>query len=714
MTDVQISIVIGYKDWGVDRLVGAVRSLKAGLQGIESEIIVSDYGSAGGGSDRSAIEAEGAVYLYTSTDGVWSRSRALNAGLRIARGDILVTTDADMVFTPQNFHVLLEGFAASRSRYFVQQCHDLPEGINHADIENHRYSWDQLVRRSTLRPRWGMGGMIAVPREAYLASRGLDERMQIYGGEDIDFARRMRRLGLALTWLDHPDALMFHVWHPSSRAAADGTEEGRRAIGLNRDIQLKDRTAARNLRRWEFQPDDRPPLVSVVISTFNRAEYLGDAVRSILAQTFRDFELIVVDDGSTDNTPTVLNDIDDPRLRVLRQQNRGLAAARNRATREARGRYIAVMDDDDIALPDRLESELNAITDGANGAFGGWIDYDHATGQRQFWTGKKLSEESLLFNQATFLHPTLMVERRLMLAVPYEETLRSGSDYNMALRMLRSGARFNHCGAYVLMRRTHDGQITAMDSDIQKSSGAITAFLGRANMDFTDVKRAREERQVKDKAAIQAQKVAEPRVLEYLPDGVVARRALVIMDGGAPRRVAEILAGHQDITLRAWRNWDGGSTSAGQIVEDLALSELLDLRAVEGVEVAVESTVLQPSAEMTIAPYLGLDTDLANSSHAHLETAAKQFRLRFPDLAGIAALESSERAVLERRHESDAAPQGGSMGFSVEGADDQRNVLLEAVEGTSADLVQYGVELTREVRGTGITVRTYSMEDFQR
>src|SRR5699024_9765072 len=133
----------------------------------------------------------------------------------IAGGEVLVTTDADMVFSPKTFEIVLQHMSRDPLQYVVMQCNDLPEGIDHDDIESGKFSWDELYRLSTLRPRWGMGGMIAVPREAYFDSRGLDERMAIYGGEDIDFARRMRRLGLKLHWLNDSEAQMYHVWHPS-------------------------------------------------------------------------------------------------------------------------------------------------------------------------------------------------------------------------------------------------------------------------------------------------------------------------------------------------------------------------------------------------------------------------------------------------------------------------------------------------------------------
>ncbi len=99
------------------------------------------------------------------------------------------------------------------------------------------------------------------------------------------------------------------------------------------------------------------PAVSVVITTFNRARSLQRALESVLAQTFRDYEVIVVNDGSTDATASLLLGYGD-RIRVVSQENRGIGPARNRAMDEARGRYVAFLDDDDWWHPDKLAVQL--------------------------------------------------------------------------------------------------------------------------------------------------------------------------------------------------------------------------------------------------------------------------------------------------------------------------------------------------------------------
>src|ERR1700693_4176803 len=101
-----------------------------------------------------------------------------------------------------------------------------------------------------------------------------------------------------------------------------------------------------------------PPLVSIILSVRNGAADLPKAVDTILAQTFRDFELIPINNGSTDGTAAVLDGLRDPRVKVIHQQDMGLAAALNRGIALARGRYIARQDHDDWAAPTRLEKQV--------------------------------------------------------------------------------------------------------------------------------------------------------------------------------------------------------------------------------------------------------------------------------------------------------------------------------------------------------------------
>jgi len=103
------------------------------------------------------------------------------------------------------------------------------------------------------------------------------------------------------------------------------------------------------------------PKVSVIIPTYNRCALLHEAIASVLEQTFKDLELIVVDDGSTDETRDVVMSFDDPRIRYLFQANRGVSAARNWGVASSRGGLIAFLDSDDVWLPEKLETQVSYL-----------------------------------------------------------------------------------------------------------------------------------------------------------------------------------------------------------------------------------------------------------------------------------------------------------------------------------------------------------------
>ena len=104
-----------------------------------------------------------------------------------------------------------------------------------------------------------------------------------------------------------------------------------------------------------------PPKISVILPVYNGQIYLRAAIQSVLSQSFRDFELIVVNDGSSDGSRELLESFGDPRIRLFHQTNRGLAATLNIAIAQARGKYIARQDQDDICLSSRLQKQVEFL-----------------------------------------------------------------------------------------------------------------------------------------------------------------------------------------------------------------------------------------------------------------------------------------------------------------------------------------------------------------
>ena len=150
-----------------------------------------------------------------------------------------------------------------------------------------------------------------------------------------------------------------------------------------------------------------PPLpkVSVVVNTYNRATQVGRAIESALSQPGVDLELVVVDDGSTDDTQAVLAGIADARMRCVRQSNRGLSASRNVGAREARGEWLLFLDDDDRLCEGALETLLRATTDPSCRVVVGGVRFVDSTGQ--------VLQERTLASLGDVLAGTFLISRRL-------------------------------------------------------------------------------------------------------------------------------------------------------------------------------------------------------------------------------------------------------------------------------------------------------------
>nr|WP_235861570.1 glycosyltransferase [Tersicoccus phoenicis] len=579
-----MSVVIGFRDWGIRRLELAVRSIQRSFGPLSGEVIVSDYGSTEHAETQRRLESLGARYVYTDVDGPWSRSRALNAGFAVSRGRVLVSTDADMIFSPEAMAVIGQMSLADPTLALLLQCRDLPEHWSDTDVPDDDQPWQVFERESRLRPRWGMGGMMAATREAFARVRGFDERMHTYGGEDIDFANRVKRSGHRLLWIDDPRVRMYHMWHAPTRAGVVQTPEGAAAVEANKKIVYEDKTFARNVPVWQYRLPDAPPLVTVAICTYNRAEFLRESIQSVLAQTLQDFEIIVVDDGSTDHTREVVEQFGDPRIRYFYQQQGGISAARNKAADEARGFYTAVHDDDDLMTPWRLERHFQAIHSGAHGSFGSFVNFDDHTGAMEIVASKKLNSGTIFETGGAPGHGTWLVQTDIVRRLRYDESLTSGVDNNLALRMIRSGVVMNHAGEIMMLRRTHAGRITVTDGAAQGNAARQTNLMFTYRTTKWGGDKMLAERK-DDYVPVRGMDDLEA-LLPYLPDHLVRRTVSVMVTGEG-----ELPWDFID-RMSSWlieRDENGTQRRLWGELEDATLADMLVLRA-SGAQCVISTT----------------------------------------------------------------------------------------------------------------------------
>ncbi len=186
------------------------------------------------------------------------------------------------------------------------------------------------------------------------------------------------------------------------------------------------------------------PTVSVIIPTRNRAELLKRAVKSVLNQTFQDFELIVVSDGSTDTTQAVVESFNDPRIIFFRHDtSQGASAARNTGLSRAQALYSAFLDDDDEWLPGKLEKQVGLIEELPDtvGMVYCWMDYYDRQGQiihRHHPVLKGNVFSQVLDAQRLGGCPTLLVRRQVIKKVEgFDESLPRGNDGDFIRRICR-------------------------------------------------------------------------------------------------------------------------------------------------------------------------------------------------------------------------------------------------------------------------------------
>ncbi len=239
-------------------------------------------------------------------------------------------------------------------------------------------------------------------------------------------------------------------------------------------------------------------LISVITITYNRGQYLKEAIESVLEQNFRDFELLVIDDASIDDTENIVKEYvsRDPRVKYFRnEKNLGIAKSRNIALNMAQGKYVAVLDSDDVWSDfGKLKKQYNFLEQNLDGGYvlaGGGVAVINEKGREierylEPLADKEIRRVILLENP--FAHSTVLFLKEAALKCGgYDENLKIGEDYDLWLKMGRRG-KFVNLADYLIRYRLHSGNICGFASLL--GAKLTKQIIQRYRNDYPNYKKA--------------------------------------------------------------------------------------------------------------------------------------------------------------------------------------------------------------------------------
>lgn len=358
------------------------------------EVIVIDDGSTDNTEEIVAKTFGGRVRYSKIRQSGGRPAVPRNVGIKLATGDLIAFHDSDDLWASDKLKSQIPLFEKNK---------DLVLSYGAAEVmdRNSKKTGEQVVADgSHLAGGEVFGSLlnenvistltVVARKDALVASGCFNESPDLSAVEDYELWLRM-----AARFPQRIQAttkvLAYYRMHDQNISTASSLEAMDRILNVydalwqcelltnHQRITLENSITALHQSWGNLQLEESPssrPIVSVIMSVYNGARYLRSAIESILSQTFANFEFIVVDDGSSDDSAKIINACADRRIRLVRQTNHGLVYSLNKAIRLARGQYLARQDDDDISLPSRLEKQLQLFASKPNlGLIGTYFTY---------------------------------------------------------------------------------------------------------------------------------------------------------------------------------------------------------------------------------------------------------------------------------------------------------------------------------------------------
>lgn len=231
------------------------------------------------------------------------------------------------------------------------------------------------------------------------------------------------------------------------------------------------------------------PTLSIIMPVFNAGPFIKESVQSLLNQSFADFELIIIDDGSTDNSMEIISEMKEPRIRTLTNDaNRGIVYSRNRGIENAKGRYISPFDSDDVARKDKFEKQIDFLEKNPDiGMIGSWVILIDEQGKP---TGKKWKVNApperipaLLLFRNYFAQSSMVIRKEVIPGGNYTTGYDVVEDYKMWVDITSKHKAWNYPD-YLLLYRVHSKSITKREQEKMEGRDAMILDYVYSKMDI--------------------------------------------------------------------------------------------------------------------------------------------------------------------------------------------------------------------------------------
>lgn len=402
------------------------------------EVVVADDGSSDGTEDLINTLSTHLPYtlkLYTQADEGFRLAKVRNGGVALSNGDVVLFVDADTIPSREYIWEHMKYYHVSNRVAVVGMRHRIQNNISQEDIidrnkldllrelpmiadpytPKHMKKWrrDVLFNNITFRRIWNAWGgfhgtLTSCRREDYIGVGGYDESFTAYGQEDTEFGYRL--LSKVQFLISNPKARIYHLEHPINP----------HIINPKNIEVLKEKT--------------KGPKVTVYIAAYNSETSIEEAIHSILNQTFEDYEIVIVDDGSTDLTGSILEKYKyHPKIRIYNQTHKGKGAASNLALLYSRGEYVCPLDQNDLLMRDTLDILSKALeeSDKLGLVYAGY--YVVKDGQELPVCPKVYQPGSFLVNRVTL--PMMWKRGYFYLTEGFDRDISSYLEYDIALKL---------------------------------------------------------------------------------------------------------------------------------------------------------------------------------------------------------------------------------------------------------------------------------------